>query len=165
MKTILNLIGGEMKPPASGAYFDCIEPATGKAYARVPDSDARDLEDAVAAAKAAFPAWRDTPPQDRAALMNNLADLVERRTDNQIEEDERGIEIPRLPAGERRACRSESRAQRTGEHRPEPAEHNESADQNRFIVPVRPIDHEWEKRNGGPKAAVAGRTSGGAGPI
>jgi aminomuconate-semialdehyde/2-hydroxymuconate-6-semialdehyde dehydrogenase len=105
MKTILNLIGGEMKPPASGAYFDCIEPATGKAYALVPDSDARDLEDAVSAAKAAFPAWRDMPPKDRAALMNNLADLVERDIEDFIAAESmdngkpvslcRAVDIPR----------------------------------------------------------------------
>jgi aminomuconate-semialdehyde/2-hydroxymuconate-6-semialdehyde dehydrogenase len=74
----MNFIGGEMKAPVSGVYFDSIEPATGKACAQVPDSDARDLEDAVQAAKKAFPAWRDKSPRDRSALLNRLADLMER---------------------------------------------------------------------------------------
>ena len=59
--------------------MDCVEPATGAVYARVPDSDAADLDRAVAAATRAFPSWRATPHEARAAMMNKLADLVEAR--------------------------------------------------------------------------------------
>ncbi len=40
--------------PLSGRYFDNIEPATGKPYSQVADSDTRDVELAVAAAEKAF---------------------------------------------------------------------------------------------------------------
>ncbi len=78
LEHIANFIGGQMKPPVSGDYFDTVEPATGKAYARVPDSDARDLEDAVQAAQKAFPAWQSVKRADRAAPLKKLASLIER---------------------------------------------------------------------------------------
>jgi len=78
---ILNYVNGEMVEPKSGAYFESVDPATGKAYAQVPDSDAADLDAAVIAAQAAFPAWRDAPPEQRAACLNKLADLLEARAD------------------------------------------------------------------------------------
>ncbi len=77
-RTLTNLINGEQVAPRSGAYLDSIEPATGEAHAQVPDSDAADMDAAVAAAKAAFPAWADTPPAERSRLILRLADLIER---------------------------------------------------------------------------------------
>ncbi|MCA9965506.1 MAG: aldehyde dehydrogenase family protein, partial [Anaerolineales bacterium] len=41
--------------------------------------DAEDVAEAVVAAKAAFPAWRDTPWQERVALLNKAADLISER--------------------------------------------------------------------------------------
>ncbi|OLE68036.1 MAG: 2-hydroxymuconic semialdehyde dehydrogenase, partial [Bacteroidetes bacterium 13_1_20CM_4_60_6] len=55
-----------------------IEPATGKPYSLVPDSDARDVEMAVAAAEQAFPAWSKTPAADRSRILLRIADLIER---------------------------------------------------------------------------------------
>ncbi len=74
---ILNYIGGDMREPESGDYIETVNPATGKAYALVPDSDTEDLQRAVDAAKNAFPGWRDTSPEDRAVIMNKMADLLE----------------------------------------------------------------------------------------
>lgn len=68
-----------MLAPLSGGYFDSVDPAIGLAYAKVPDSDANDLNLAVAAAKKAFPAWRDTPAESRALLLEKLAALMEAR--------------------------------------------------------------------------------------
>jgi len=48
-----NWIGGAPRPAASGRWLDSIEPATGRPWARVPDSDAADLEAAVRAAREA----------------------------------------------------------------------------------------------------------------
>ncbi len=76
--TIANLINNRCEPPRSGAYIDTIEPATGKAYAQIPDSNADDINAAVAAAKGAFPAWAATPTQERSRLLLRLADLIER---------------------------------------------------------------------------------------
>jgi len=51
---IKNFINGEFVEPVGGKYLDNIEPATGKPYSQVADSDSRDVDLAVAAAEAAF---------------------------------------------------------------------------------------------------------------
>ena len=84
MHKIMNFIDGKLVAPVSGAYFDTFEPAVGKPYAQVPDSDAKDLNIAVAAAKKAFPAWRDTPPEKRAQMLEKLASLMEAKKDEFI---------------------------------------------------------------------------------
>jgi aminomuconate-semialdehyde/2-hydroxymuconate-6-semialdehyde dehydrogenase len=77
MKRILNYIDGRCVPPAGGEYLPNIEPATGEAYSEVPDSDARDVEAAVAAAARAFPLWSRTPASERSRLLARLADRIE----------------------------------------------------------------------------------------
>lgn len=84
MMKLQNFIGGVHVPPVSGKYFDNVDPAVGEAYSLVPDSDAKDLEVAVKEAKKAFPAWKHTPPQMRAAMLEKLADLMEARKDEFI---------------------------------------------------------------------------------
>ena len=59
-------------------YLDDVNPATEEVIARIPDSDGRDIDDAVAAAKAAFPGWSRTPAMERSRLLLKLADLIER---------------------------------------------------------------------------------------
>jgi acyl-CoA reductase-like NAD-dependent aldehyde dehydrogenase len=71
------LIGGKLVPGAS--TFDVINPATEEVYARCPRADLDQLNQAVAAAKAAFPAWKATPLAERAKLLNKLADAIEAR--------------------------------------------------------------------------------------
>lgn len=78
MHKIENYIGGEMVTPASGEYFDNIQPATGEAYSLIPDSDGRDVNLATDAAKLAFPAWSATPPEERFAILMRLVSLIER---------------------------------------------------------------------------------------
>ncbi len=75
---IQNFIAGEFVRPIGGKYLDNIEPATGKPYSLVPESDARDVEAAVAAAENAFPAWSKTPAAERSRLLLRIADLIER---------------------------------------------------------------------------------------
>ena len=48
---INNFINGEFVEPISGRYLDNVEPATGKPYSQVADSDAHDVDLAVAAAE------------------------------------------------------------------------------------------------------------------
>ena len=79
--TLGNLIGGRIVAPARGRYLDVFEPATGKVFAKCPDSTADDVDAAVAAARRAAPAWAATPADERARLLNRLADLVERDLD------------------------------------------------------------------------------------
>ena len=60
MEKIQNFIGGELVPPRNGKYIDNYNPSTGEVYSLVPDSEEQDALDAIAAAKAAFPAWKKT---------------------------------------------------------------------------------------------------------
>ena len=75
---ITNFINGEFVPPRSSAYFDDLNPATAEVIAAIPDSDERDVDDAVRAAKAAFPAWSRTTAAERSNLLLKLADLIEK---------------------------------------------------------------------------------------
>ena len=75
---IRNFIDGEFVEPLGGKYLDNTEPATGKPYALVPDSEARDVELAVTAAERAFPTWSKTSAADRSRILLRIADLIER---------------------------------------------------------------------------------------
>src|SRR6201987_1838384 len=71
------LIDGKL---VSGAMaLNVINPATEEVVAAAPRADRAQLEQAVAAAKAAFPRWSETPVRDRSALLARLAGAVEVR--------------------------------------------------------------------------------------
>ena len=74
---IQNFIGGEFVEPQNGKYLDNIEPATGKSYSRVPDSGKEDVDLAVSAAEAAFPAWSKMAAIERSQVLLRIADLIE----------------------------------------------------------------------------------------
>src|SRR6266581_5981981 len=81
MKTdpkIRNFIDGQFVEPVGGKYLDNIEPATGKPYSQVPDSNAADIDLAVAAAENAFADWARTPAAERSKILLRIADLIER---------------------------------------------------------------------------------------
>src|SRR5947207_15355569 len=75
---IRNFINGEFVEPISGRYLDNIEPATGQPYSEVADSDARDVDLAVAAAEKAFCDWSKQPAAERSRFLLRIADLIER---------------------------------------------------------------------------------------
>jgi aminomuconate-semialdehyde/2-hydroxymuconate-6-semialdehyde dehydrogenase len=77
MTTIGNYIGGTRKPARSGGCLADIEPATGRTLATIPDSDASDIADAVAAAEAAFPSWAATPAAERSRVLLRIAELLD----------------------------------------------------------------------------------------
>ena len=79
MKFIQNYIGGELLPPDSGKYLDNIDPSRGKVYSYIPDSEKSDIDKAVLAAEKAFPAWANTPKEERSDLMLKIASLIEAR--------------------------------------------------------------------------------------
>jgi len=62
----------------SKATFETINPATQEVLAEVADGGADEINAAVAAAKAAFPAWAARPASERAALMRKVGDLIAR---------------------------------------------------------------------------------------
>lgn len=78
MQRLENYIDGQMAAPLSGNYLDNFEPATGQVYSLIPDSDAADVEAAVAAAKRAFPSWSKMPPETRFEILMRLVALIER---------------------------------------------------------------------------------------
>ena len=78
LERIRNFIDGEFVEPVGGKYLDNIEPATGKPYSQVSDSDARDVELAVAAAEKAFAGWSRTAVSDRSRILLRIASLIER---------------------------------------------------------------------------------------
>ena len=75
---IRNFIDGQFAEPVGGKYLDNIEPATGKPYLQVADSDARDVDLAVAAAEMAFVDWSRKPAAERSKILLGIADLIER---------------------------------------------------------------------------------------
>ncbi len=82
LERALNYVGGRWVEPATGQWIDVINPATARPIGRVPLSTAQDIDQAVQAAKAAFPAWRETPPLQRARYMFRLKELLEAHLDD-----------------------------------------------------------------------------------
>ena len=74
MKRIQHLIDGRTVEGVD--YFETVNPATQEVLAEVARGGAAEIAAAVAAAKAAFPAWAATAPGQRAALMHRLGDLI-----------------------------------------------------------------------------------------
>jgi betaine-aldehyde dehydrogenase len=64
-------------PVATTALREVVNPATEEPIAELPSAGIEETDAAVAAARAAFPAWRAVTPQDRARLLRRLATLVE----------------------------------------------------------------------------------------
>lgn len=78
---ILNFIDGKFTGPSSGKFSDNINPATGKVYSYIPDSNLEDVDAAVAAAGKAFPAWSTAAPDKRFKILNRMAELIEENLD------------------------------------------------------------------------------------
>jgi acyl-CoA reductase-like NAD-dependent aldehyde dehydrogenase len=73
-----NWINGQWRPPTSGSWIDVEDPATTEIFARIPASDAADVEAAVTAARRSFEsgAWSRVTPSERGRTMWRLADLI-----------------------------------------------------------------------------------------
>lgn len=76
---IQNYIDGKYVDPVNGQWIDNVEPATGKAYGRIPDSDADDVQLAVDAAKKAFPIWSAMSTKERSDIMMAVSAGIEKR--------------------------------------------------------------------------------------
>jgi betaine-aldehyde dehydrogenase len=79
LRTLRNYIDGEFRDAADGRTTDVVNPVTGEPYATAPLSAAADVDAAMAAAAAAFPAWRDTTPSERQKALLKVADALEAR--------------------------------------------------------------------------------------
>lgn len=78
---IQNFIGGRFVAAASGGTIDDVEPATGEVIATLPDSDSRDIDEAVRCAREAFKSWSATPAAERSDALLRLAALIEANLD------------------------------------------------------------------------------------
>ncbi len=78
---VTNYVGGAWRASTSDARVSVSNPATGEPLGSVPIGTASDVDAAVAAAKAAFPAWRETPPAVRARHLFDLRNLMEKHFD------------------------------------------------------------------------------------
>ncbi|MFD1540151.1 gamma-aminobutyraldehyde dehydrogenase [Nonomuraea guangzhouensis] len=82
-----NFINGEFVDAKSGRFSDVIDPCTGEAYLQAPISGTEDVDNAFAAAAAAFESWGQTTPGERANLLLKVADAIDARA-NEINEAE-----------------------------------------------------------------------------
>ncbi|WP_432928262.1 aldehyde dehydrogenase family protein [Microbispora sp. CA-135349] len=95
MDTVRNVIAGESREPASGAWMDLIDPSTEQVYGRAARSGERDVACAVEAATEAARAWRRTTPAERQRLLVELADLMADNRDALAEAEVRATGKPR----------------------------------------------------------------------
>ena len=85
MRIVDNFIGGQHRASASTRLGDIFNPATGQVQAQVRLSAPSELDEAVANAQAAQPAWAAMNPQRRARVMFNLKALIEQHMDELAE--------------------------------------------------------------------------------
>ena len=82
MQQLAHWIDGKAREVSTGGWLDVFDPATGKPFARVAKGGADDVEAAVSAAQAAFPAWSSLPGTERSRWLEKLADAIEGRLDD-----------------------------------------------------------------------------------
>jgi aminomuconate-semialdehyde/2-hydroxymuconate-6-semialdehyde dehydrogenase len=81
MEKILNYIDGELRSSNSNQYLDNYDPSTGTVYSLIPDSDEKDVNDAVTAAHEAFAEWSSPAVEKRSQLLQRIADLIDSNAD------------------------------------------------------------------------------------
>lgn len=75
---LLNYINGQMVEPISQKWMDNTDPSTNTVFSQIPDSDERDVQMAVDAAKQAFVGWSTMPVKKRSDLLLRIAALIEK---------------------------------------------------------------------------------------
>lgn len=82
-KKFYNIIDGQQR--GSDSIHNGINPTSGEKLWDVPIASEQDLNDAVAAGKKAFPAWRDTPIEKRKELLGKLIELFSKHNDEFVD--------------------------------------------------------------------------------
>jgi aldehyde dehydrogenase (NAD+) len=75
-----HFIDGTWQAPATGEYFDTLDPSNGERLASVGQGSTADIDSAVQSARAAFPKWRALTPHIRARYLYALARLVQKHS-------------------------------------------------------------------------------------
>ncbi|MEP7022546.1 MAG: aldehyde dehydrogenase family protein [Actinomycetota bacterium] len=91
-------IGGTFTGTQNAETFAVTEPATGKQLARVVSGGAELVNQAVAEARRAYPAWRDTSPRERGRLLRLVAAKIRAHADELAELEAREVGKPRRDA-------------------------------------------------------------------
>ena len=73
-----NYINGKFVEPKSGKYFDNTSPITNEVICKVPRSNDKDVDFALDAAHAAFPAWGKTSIGERSNILLKIAEVIEK---------------------------------------------------------------------------------------
>jgi aminomuconate-semialdehyde/2-hydroxymuconate-6-semialdehyde dehydrogenase len=73
---LLNYINGEFVQSHSSDTIHNINPATGQVYGTIPKSNSTDVNQAVSAAKAAFPLWSGLSSEERSSILIRIADGI-----------------------------------------------------------------------------------------
>ena len=81
IETLKPFIGGRLVESKTEVYMPVCDPSTGEVIARTPCCTAEEVESAIQAAKAAYPAWRDTPCAQRVQVLYRFRDLLARHMD------------------------------------------------------------------------------------
>ncbi|MGA2129269.1 MAG: CoA-acylating methylmalonate-semialdehyde dehydrogenase, partial [Xanthobacteraceae bacterium] len=81
MKTLYHFIGGRKVDGNSGRFGEIRDPATGQVTAKVPFASKSEVEQAIATAKAALPAWSALPPARRVHVMFKFRELLSKHAD------------------------------------------------------------------------------------
>ncbi|MBU2578037.1 aldehyde dehydrogenase family protein, partial [Patescibacteria group bacterium] len=73
--------GGNWLESKTSSYMDCYNPSTGEVIARAPQCTADEVDSAILSAQAAYPAWADTPVNNRVQVLFRMKALVEKHID------------------------------------------------------------------------------------
>jgi malonate-semialdehyde dehydrogenase (acetylating)/methylmalonate-semialdehyde dehydrogenase len=82
MQTDSHFIAGQFHAGASGRQIEVVNPATGQPIRTIGMASAEEVEQAVAAAYQAFPAWSETPPLRRARILFKFKELIEQNLES-----------------------------------------------------------------------------------
>src|ERR1700758_2559941 len=80
-RTLRNVVGGRRVDSLAASADRVLNPATEEVLAEAPRGTVADVGRAVGAARRAAPAWRATPPAERAGALLRLADLLEQHAE------------------------------------------------------------------------------------
>ena len=81
VKKLQYFAGGEWLDSETTRWMDCYDPSTGEVIAQAPQCTAAEVEQAIACAQAAFPAWSDTPASKRVQVLFRMKTLLDKHLD------------------------------------------------------------------------------------